>query len=63
MDELRIASRPLIELTVRSYESRLFALKLCKTIERDIVKIESLEQEIGELNEMISHANSVLKNQ
>ncbi len=62
MTHFVLASAPLVELTLRSYEMLMAALMISNTIERDASVRESTRKQIEELEHLIEGARNVLKN-
>lgn len=60
MQQLIIASKPLITVTRRAYETQHYALKLSRNFTHDKVKIAEIDAEIATLEELITHSEEVL---
>jgi alpha-acetolactate decarboxylase len=62
MQEIRIASKPLISLTLRSYRVHIANLMLLKVSFPNQKECLNIDVEIMELQELIRHAEQILKN-
>lgn len=62
MTHFVLASAPLVELTLRSYEMLQAALMISNSVERDATVREANKKQIAELDHLIEGANNVLKN-
>ena len=62
MDQLILASRPLIELTQRSYEVAATSLMMARNFTPELAELNALNKEINQLVELIDHCALILKN-
>lgn len=62
MKQLVIGSKPLVTITLRSYEISTAALMLSKSITSCDLERDNLQREIDTLKPLIDQATDVLKN-
>ena len=62
MKQLVIASLPLQELTLRSYETTIMALKISITFEHNVNRLVVLQSEITQLEILANHTREVINN-
>ena len=62
MKQLVLASKPLVTITLRSYEIATAALMLSKLVTHCDIEKDNLQREIDTLVPLINQAETVLKN-
>jgi len=62
MNQLVLASKPLVTITLRSYEIAQASLMVAKSISHCEIEQDALQSEIDALNPLIEQAADVLKN-
>ena len=62
MNELRISSIPMMELTLHAFEALSVDLKIAMPFIHDSGSRSSMKEEIKKADEMIAHIEQVIKN-
>ena len=62
MMQLVLASKPLVTITLRSYEIAQAALMVAKSVSHCDIEQDALQREIDDLRPLIDQAIDVLKN-
>jgi len=60
--QLVLASKPLVTITLRSYEIAQAALMVAKSVSHCDIEQDALQREIDDLRPLIDQATDVLKN-
>lgn len=62
MHQLVIASVPLVQLTLQSYEANYYSLQMVRLFTKDPEQIAGIDNQISELTKMIDHCRNLLNN-